>query len=253
MMRPVTWQPLVRRPLLRVLRAAAHRRLGRLEPDVATVVTVNWESLPYLEVLVRSVRRRSPPGTRIVVVDNGSRDGSRKRLRELRVGCVPLPLNVGHELALDIGFLLARTEYVVALDVDAFPIVDDWLEQLLDPLARGCEVSGARLNRRYVHPCCLAMRTRRFVEQRHTFESDYSDGRGDVGESISEREAGRLHFFDLTSQRGPQAVGSVFGNLVYHNFYTTRFRATERDVLDKQVTPDDPVQAWAEALARFAP
>lgn len=247
------WQRLLGRPVLSALRAVAHRRVGRLQPGAVTVVTVNWNSLAYLEVLVQAVGRRSPPATRILVVDNASRDGSRARLHRLPVQRLLLPLNVGHELALDLGFLAARTEFVVALDVDAFPIADGWLEQLLEPLDQGCEISGARLNREYVHPCCLAMRTRRFVEQAHSFKSSYSNGRGDVGEAMSHRERGRLRFFEVTSQRGPQAVGTVFGDIVYHNFYTTRFRATKHDVLDKLVTRADPLRAWQEALARFNP
>ena len=55
-----------------VLRARARRRLGRLQPGAATVVTVNWNSWEHLEVLIEVVRRRSPASTRILVVDNGS-------------------------------------------------------------------------------------------------------------------------------------------------------------------------------------
>lgn len=241
-----------------LLRARARRRLGRLEPGAATVVTVNWNSWQHCEVLIDQVHRRSPPGTRIVVVDNGSVDGSRERLdRRDGVTAVRLPLNAGHELALDIGVLLSETEYVVALDVDAFPLHDRWLEELLAPLSEGAQVAGARLNRAYVHPCCWAMRTARFVARKHSFRSDYqprSEGRdasGDVGEAISERESPNLHFFEVTSQRGPGDVGTVFGDLVYHNFYATRFNATSDRTLDGVVEVGEPGRAWDEALQRY--
>jgi glycosyltransferase involved in cell wall biosynthesis len=249
---------LARRIALPLLRSRARRRLGRLEPGAATVVTVNWNSWGQLRVLIDVVERRSPSGTKIVVVDNRSRDESRARLAEHpEVRTVKLPGNFGHELALDIGVLLCETEYVVALDVDAFPLDDDWLDRLLAPLGAGAEVSGARLNRSYVHPCCLAMRTARFVEQGHTFRSDYKpreagrDASGDVGESISSREAPNLHFFEVSEQRGPGDVGTVFGDLVYHNFYATRFSATSDRTLDGVVAADDPGRAWEEALQRF--
>lgn len=251
--RAVAW-----RLVIPALRARARRRLDRLEPGAATVVTVNWNSWEHLRVLIDVVERRSPPGTRIVVVDNRSRDESRARLAEHPgVRTVKLPGNFGHELALDIGVLLCETEFVLTLDVDAFPLGEDWLPRLLAPLESGAEVSGARLNRGYVHPCCLAMRTARFVEQRHTFRSDYKpraegrDASGDVGESISTREAPKLHFLEVTEQRGPGDVGTVFGDLVYHNFYATRFNATEEQTLDGVVGAGDPAKAWDEALERY--
>lgn len=240
------------------LRARARRRLRRLTPGAATVVTVNWNSWEHLEVLIEVVRRRSPSSTRIVVVDNGSEDESRARLAgRSDVTAVKLPLNLGHELAMDIGVLLAETEFVVALDVDAFPLHNDWLDRLLAPLSEAAQVSGARLNRGYVHPCCWAMRKARFVEQGHSFRSHYvprSEGRdasGDVGEEISAAEAPNVHFFEITSQRGPGDVGTVFGDLVYHNFYATRFSGTSDQTLDEVVGVDDPRRAWDEALERY--
>ena len=239
-----------------LLRARARRR--RPVPGAATIVTVNWNSWEHCEVLIDVVRRRSPASTRIIVVDNGSVDESRARLAELDdVTAVKLPLNLGHELAMDIGVLLADTDFVVALDVDAFPLHDDWLVRLLAPLSEGAQVSGARLNRSYVHPCCWAMRRSRFLEMGHSFRSHYvprSEGRdasGDVGEEISAAEAPNVHFFEVTSQRGPGDVGTVFGDLVYHNFYATRFNATSDPTLDGVVAADDSAKAWGEALERY--
>jgi glycosyltransferase involved in cell wall biosynthesis len=241
-----------------LLRARARRRARALRPGAVTVVTVNWNSWDHLAVLIDVVTRRSPPTTEILVIDNGSVDESRARLREYPdVSTVMLPVNLGHELALDLGVLLCETEYVVALDVDAFPLHDRWLEELLTPLKAGAQISGARLNRQFVHPCCWAMRVARFVEQCHSFRSHYQprapgrDASGDVGELMSEREAPHLHFFDPTSQRGPGDVGTVFGDLVYHNFYATRFRATAQQTLDGAVAADDAERAWKEALRRY--
>jgi glycosyltransferase involved in cell wall biosynthesis len=243
------------RPLLR---RWALGRLDRLSPGQVTVLTVNWNSLDFLTVLIDTVRRRSPAGTHILVMDNGSREHVRAQLASTpEVSVVSLPINMGHDLALDLGVLLCRTEYVVALDVDAFPLHDRWLDELLAPLQAGAQVSGARLNREYVHPCCWAMRTARFVSEGHSFRNRYipraagRDASGDVGEEISAREAPRLHFFEVTSQRGPGDVGTVFGDLVYHNFYSTRFRATDDRVLDSVVERPEAERAWEEALERY--
>jgi hypothetical protein len=244
--------------VLPLLRFRAKRRAPRLRPGEVTVVTVNWNSWAYLEVLLRTVPRRSPPGTRLLVVDNRSRDGSRRNLAaHPEVRAVKLPLNMGHDFGLDLGFLLADTEYVVALDVDAFPLRDGWLDDLLGPLSQGKEVSGVRVYRQFVHPCCLAMRTARFAEEGRSFRMHYQpatedhDMSGDVGEELSEAEAGRLHFIEATSTRGPGEVGTVFGDIVYHNFYSTRFVQAPEATLDGAVSRDDPTTAWHEALERY--
>lgn len=241
------------------LRARARHRLGTLHPGATTVVTVNWNSWAHLAVLIDTVTRRSPPDTRIFVVDNGSNDATRDRLAShAEISSLFLPCNLGHDLALDLGVLSCETEYVVALDVDAFPLRDGWLDELLAPLDAGAHIAGARLNREYVHPCCWAMRTARFIAEGHSFRSNYRarctgrDAAGDVGEEMSTREAPRLHFFEVNSQRGPGDVGTVFGDVVYHNFYATRFRATRQRQLDGGVEPGDAELAWQEALRCYA-
>ena len=166
------------------------------------------------------------------MVDNGSRDESRPRLREHpEIHSVMLPGNLSHELALDIGVLLCATEYVVTMDVDAFPLHDRWLEELLAPLDAGAEVSGARLNRDYVHPCCWAMRTARFVEQGHSFRSRYRpreegrDASGDVGEDISS-----VRRPVCISSRSPANAARVTSALCSETSSTTTFtrRASAR-------------------------
>jgi glycosyltransferase involved in cell wall biosynthesis len=241
-----------------LLRARARRRARDLRPGAATVITVNWNSWEHLKVLIDLVRRRSPAGTEILVVDNGSSEARARRPRDLPgVRIVLLPLNMGHDFALDLGVLLCDTEFAVTLDVDAFPLHARWLEELEGSLVDGAEVAGARLNREYVHPCCWAMRTERFVREGHSFRSRYRpreegrDASGDVGEAISAREAPNLRFFDVTSQRGPGDVGTVFGDLVYHNFYATRFQGHEAATLDGVVEADEPALAWEEALRRY--
>jgi glycosyltransferase involved in cell wall biosynthesis len=251
--RTVAWHFLVP-----ALRFRAKCRLGSLAANEVTVVTVNWNSRPYLEALLTAVRRYSPATTRITVVDNGSTDDSEALFgSEPDVRVIRLPLNLGHDLALDVGFLSARTEYVVALDVDAFPIHERWLDEVLAPLSQGCAIAGARLNREYVHPCCLAMRLDRFVARGHSFRGRYrsrigdQDASGEVGEEMAARERGRLHFFEVTSKRGPGDVGSVFGGFVYHNFYSTRFGSDRAQVLDELVTRPEASAAWDEALHRY--
>ena len=55
---------------------ALRQRAGRGYRPGVTVMTVNWNSLPYLAPMLDATRAMSPADTEIVVVDNGSTDGS---------------------------------------------------------------------------------------------------------------------------------------------------------------------------------
>lgn len=254
---------LVQRPL----RLAARRAIagGRVEPGVATIVIVNWNSVLYLATTLRAVERFSGDDVRLTVVDNNSSDASAKVRGTLRrVRWIGLPTNVGHEVALDIGFLLARTEFVVSLDVDAFPIAEGWLARLLYPLKSGYAVSGAHVRGGFVHPCCLAMRLDTFVERGHTFrarrgkrlamDASDTDAPGwDTGWRISLREPRRF-LFDRTAVSGPGDIGSVWEGLVYHNFYATRFDSKlppGREELDLGVSRPAAEDAWHQAVRRY--
>jgi glycosyltransferase involved in cell wall biosynthesis len=240
-------------------RARRARHLGALTPGGITVVTVNWNTLPYLETMVRMVRRHSPAETRIVVVDNGSTDGSRDWIRaEPGIEGVMLPFNIHHGPAADIGALRVRTEFLVLLDVDAFPFSDAWLPEVLDALRAGATVAGGHIHREYVHPSYLAMRTADFVTRKHSFaivgkwrKGVKGGGAGfrDAGEDISVRERerfgpGATHFVPVTEKRGPGMLGTVFGDLVYHNFFATGYGpASERT--------EQTTGAWTDAVARW--
>lgn len=164
------FRSVVLHPLTLASRSAARHR--RLEPG-CTVVIVNWNTLRYLVHSVNAVVARSPSSTRILVVDNASADGSQDWVRRHpRAELLALPANVHHGPAMDLGILRCRTRFVVALDVDAFPIRDGWLDSLLAPLCDGAFVSGAGYPpdadshvQPYVHACCLAIETARFVRR----------------------------------------------------------------------------------------
>lgn len=240
------------------------RVLAPLRPG-CTVVIVNWNSLDHLRVSVRAVPRMSPAGTRLIVVDNGSTDGSLDWLRSQKIRTIALPTNMGHGPALDIGFLSASTEFVLALDVDAFPISPRWLDELTVPLVDGTHVVGAhggavlgvhvpagtddRRDRDFVHPCCLAMRLRRFVQLAHSFMKVPERGL-DVGERIAEIERGHLRYLEPTSFTGPGFLGTVFGGIVYHNFYSTRYRRESTVNIDG-VSAEDARRVWRENVALY--
>lgn len=220
-----------------VAAALRHRTPSFYRPGV-TVVTVNWNTLHYLERMLAAVEAMSPPGTEILVVDNASSDGFREFLRQRAGGVRVLNLraNVGHGIALDIAVPRIDTEYIAVLDVDAFPVSSARLEQSIAALDAGARVAEAHMSRNYVHPCFLVTRTELLHKYRLTFRPvghllphrTPAPLSLDVGEALSQRVitnfggGQNIHYFEATSIRGPKMAGAVFGGLLYHDFYATQ-------------------------------
>ena len=216
-----------------------------------TVVTVNWNSLAFLRMTIEAIRATSPADTEIIVFDNGSSDDSLDYLRSRNdVRVMRSPVNLGHGVALDLAVASVDTEYVAVLDVDAFPISDRWLPESFAALAAGAQVAGAHMHRNFVNPCFLVTRTPVVHGYGLTFRPVGSLARLhsaaplflDVGEALSQRVIVKfgggqaLHFFEITSVRGPGGTGAVFGDLVYHNQFATQgsHQSSARQVFEEE-------------------
>jgi glycosyltransferase involved in cell wall biosynthesis len=218
---------------VRAYRAVASRKPVR---DGITVVTVNYNSLPKVRVLLAALERYTDLPIDVIVVDNASKDRSREFLRAQRnVRSLMLPLNIGHGFALDLAVLSASTSVVVTFDIDAFPVSPGWLQAVTGPLEHGAAVAGAHLHRAYIHPCFLALRRSDFLDYRLSFapvgrcpspEVPASGLYLDAGEAVSHilslaYGTKAIHKIPPTSSIGPGVIGTVFGDIVYHNFYST--------------------------------
>jgi len=239
---------------IRAYRAVARHKSVR---DGVTVVTANYNSLPQLRVLLAALERYTADPIDVIVVDNASKDGSPEFLRaQPKVRALLLPINVGHGFALDLAVLSASTSTVVTFDIDAFPVSPGWLAAVREPLARGAVVAGAHLHRAYVHPCFLALRRSDFLDYRLSFvpvgrcpshEVPASGLYLDAGEAVSHilslaYGSNAIHKIPPTSTAGPGAIGTVFGDVVYHNFYSTHGRGEFGEAA---------AAAWDAAVARY--
>lgn len=104
------------------------------QPRVSVVV-VSWNRWPLLEKCLLSLARQSFSEAEVIVVDNGSRDGSVHlvRARFPSAHILALPDNVGFSRANNLGIRHARGEYVALLNNDA-EAVPDWLSELVAAL-----------------------------------------------------------------------------------------------------------------------
>lgn len=102
-----------------------------------TVVVICYNSTPYLERCLGSIRAAVPSGTPILVIDNASADGSAELARQIVPDChlIALSQNIGHSAACNLALQLAETTWVLLLDHDTF-VPPDWLAPLLAAAAR---------------------------------------------------------------------------------------------------------------------
>jgi hypothetical protein len=222
----------VRRPWnLRVKRArlAARLRLRNLEQGV-TVVIVNWNTKEVTADVVRTVQLLSPPTTRVLVVDNGSTDGSAEMFRNWPgITMMGLHSNAGHGVALDLAVCATRTTVAVTLDSDAIPLVEGWLDQAVEPVAAGRAVlAGLRSSRDFVHPVYAAVDTAAFVRRNLSFQvhrlrdaagnERWGDNAWDTGELMTSLlSPDEVRFVGATENTVPGLPGMTTGGVVYHH------------------------------------
>jgi GT2 family glycosyltransferase len=86
------------------------------EPQVAVVIP-SWNSAGLLPELLDSLAA-DPEEVELLVVDNGSRDGTLELLRERGVEHVALPANAGFAVAMNRGVAATKAPLVLALNAD---------------------------------------------------------------------------------------------------------------------------------------
>lgn len=88
--------------------------------DLISVVILNYNGRRFIEVCISSVLAQDYPDIEIIVVDNGSDDGSNTIIRERypQVRLVETGRNLGFAAGNNIGIRLARGKYIVVLNND---------------------------------------------------------------------------------------------------------------------------------------
>jgi glycosyltransferase involved in cell wall biosynthesis len=218
-----------------------------MKPEL-TVITVNYNTREWLELLVQSLRKFAPPvPTQMIVVDNGSKDGSREWLtKQDDLTVLEMPANIGHGRGLDLAFSHAWTSWVAVFDVDAHVQNPDWFGLLGEAYSRepGCRlVAAAGGSVKPIHPIFMFFSSAFF--RQHHFRFEARDG-FDVGRKI---------YFDIVDlgfkvnavqpsyeENQKKFYGNVFGTdyyfggrpTIYHNWYSARMAnlAPGQDAVD---------------------
>lgn len=116
-------------------------------PPRISVVIVNWNRRDDVADCVKSLGAQEEVPFEIIVVDNGSTDGSIELLERLeQVRLLVMGINVGPAKARNVGAHRARGEYLLFLDSDAF-LENDALQKLAERMDRESDVGiiGCRI------------------------------------------------------------------------------------------------------------
>jgi glycosyltransferase involved in cell wall biosynthesis len=102
---------------------------------LASVIIPCWNQLEYTQLCLQSLFERTGPGWELIVVDNGSTDGTGEYLAGIGGRC-PVPVRVitnkenrGFPAAANQGLQAARGDYLVLLNNDTV-VTDGWLDGL---------------------------------------------------------------------------------------------------------------------------
>lgn len=108
-----------------------------MDPEVTAVIPV-WNRRELLERLLAKLRAQTCRLTEVLVVDNGSEDGSAEFAESHGAKVIRMGSNTGFSRAVNRGIEECRTEWVAIVNNDVEP-APDWLEKLV----AGAEASRA--------------------------------------------------------------------------------------------------------------
>ncbi|TBL81741.1 glycosyltransferase family 2 protein [Paenibacillus thalictri] len=109
--------------------------------QTTSIIIPNRNGLGYLRECVLSIKQHTDAETpyEIIVVDNGSDDGSLQYCRQEHIKFISLPSNRGFPAACNLGMRIASGDALMLLNNDVL-VTRNWLKNLLRCLYSGNEV-----------------------------------------------------------------------------------------------------------------
>lgn len=89
-----------------------------------TLISVNWNTRRVMELMLKSyalhhsVKNRLEHPLNLMLVDNGSTDDSKQWLTDNEIPFIDLPVNIGHEAAINAVYKKITTRYALLVDTD---------------------------------------------------------------------------------------------------------------------------------------
>jgi GT2 family glycosyltransferase len=103
---------------------------NQLNTCSVTTVIPTWNQRILLNRVLRTLEHQKLRPSRVLVVDNGSSDGSVEMARELGADVLPLPANEGFAGAINRGIQASTTDWILLLNNDV-ELEPSWLQSVL--------------------------------------------------------------------------------------------------------------------------
>lgn len=104
-----------------------------------TVVIPNYNGLKFMEPCFKALKAQSDRNFELLVVDNGSSDGSVEWLKEREIPSIFLPENTGFSGAVNVGIKASKTPYVILLNNDTEP-EPDYVKEMVRAIERSPKI-----------------------------------------------------------------------------------------------------------------
>ena len=102
----------------------------KMPPDTVTAVIPHWNRRELLLSLLENLAQQTRPFDEIIVVDNGSTDGSVELAQQRGARVVALDQNLGFAAAVNRGIQAARSDWIAIINNDV-TLAPNWLDALL--------------------------------------------------------------------------------------------------------------------------
>ncbi|SFD66926.1 Glycosyltransferase, GT2 family [Paenibacillus catalpae] len=96
---------------------------------LTSIIIPTYNALPLLRETIDSIRKHTKELYELIVVDNGSTDGTLDYLKQQQIITISLPVNTGFPAACNWGLRLSRGERLLILNNDVV-VTAEWLSRL---------------------------------------------------------------------------------------------------------------------------
>lgn len=105
----------------------------------ATIIIPNYNGLKFMEPCMAALERQTCQDFDLLVVDNGSTDGSVEWLKEHGIPSIFLPENTGFSGAVNVGIKASKTPFVILLNNDT-EAKEGYVEALIHEIERSPKI-----------------------------------------------------------------------------------------------------------------